>query len=266
MAHTWKALEPRFGSLAAEEIERDHCRAYVEARRTAGIKDGTIHTELGHLRMVLRWGWKGNLISSAPHIERPSKPPPREHHLTRKQARALISHATMPHIRLFIILALTTGARSAALLGLTWDRCDFKRSKINLRDPFLTRPHKGRAVVPMNDTARAALTEMKSGALSPFVIEWAGRRVASVKKGLAASARAAKLEGVSPHTLRHSAAVHMAEDGVPMEEIASFLGHSDVKVARNIYARFSPDYLHKAAKSLEYGSLGSMRPKRTTMK
>jgi integrase len=252
MMHTWKAIRPNFGSLRPDQVKRETCRAHVAARRAAGIKDGTIHTELGHLRMVLLWAYKGGLIASAPHIERPPKPPPRDRHLTRQEARALIEGARVPHVRLFILLALTTGARASAILGLTWDRCDFEREKINLKDPFAKVYSKGRAIVPMNRTAKAALIEMRQGAMTPFVIEWAGDRVRSIKKGMASAARAAVLAGVSPHVLRHSAAVHMIEDGIPMEEVAQYLGHKDVAVTRNIYARYSPNHLRRAASSLEY--------------
>jgi integrase len=265
MKHTFKAIGPLFGALPADEITREHCRAHTAARRERGIKDGTIHTELGHLRMVLLWAERGRLIGRAPYIERPAKPEPRERHLTREEAKRLITHATTPHLKLFVILMLTTAARPGALLSLTWNRCDLVRDKIDLRDPDLTQPHKGRAIVPMNRTAKAALLEMRRGALSNFVIEWAGRRVASVKKGIRGSARAAGLIDVSPHVLRHTAAVHMAEDGVPMEEIAQYLGHEDVSVTRKVYARFSPHYLKAAAASLEYDDLGSVRPRRTTI-
>jgi integrase len=57
---------------------------------------------------------------------------------------------------------------------------------------------------------------------------------------------------VTPHMLRHSAAVHMAEDDVSMEQISQFLGHSSVEITRRIYARFSPSYLKKAAGALEF--------------
>ena len=40
-----------------------------------------------------------------------------------------------------------------------------------------------------------------------------------------------------------------------MEEIASYLGHSDVKVTRSIYARFSPEYLAGAAEALNYDDI-----------
>jgi integrase len=66
--------------------------------------------------------------------------------------------------------------------------------------------------------------------------------------------------------LRHSAAVHMAEEGVPMSEISQYLGHSDTRITEQIYARFSPDYLRRAAAALEYDELGSMNQRTTTQK
>ena len=33
--------------------------------------------------------------------------------------------------------------------------------------------------------------------------------------------------------------------------IAQYLGHSNVEVTRKVYARYSPDYLRKAASALE---------------
>jgi integrase len=265
MVHTWKAIEHRFGTLDGDAITVEDCRAHTATRRKAGVKDGTISTELGHLRMVLRWAEKRGMIR-APYIERPSAPRRKEIHLTRKQCRALIDAATMPHIRLYILLALATGGRNEALLELTWNRCNFERGLIDLRNPEINRPHKGRAIVPMNRTIRAALTEARDGALSDIVIEWAGGPIKSVKKGIKASARAAgiKTVSVSPHIFRHSAAVHMAEAGISMEVIAQYLGHDDVNVTRKKYARYSPTYLREAAAALEFDDLGSMNLKSTT--
>ena len=93
--------------------------------------DGTLLTELGHLRMVLRWAEKHKLIDRAPHIERPPQPRPKEDkHLTRDEMRRLIENSSFPHVRLAAILLYTTAARSAALRRLTWDRCDFERELI----------------------------------------------------------------------------------------------------------------------------------------
>ena len=253
MRHTWKSLQKRFQGMKSTAITVADCRAHMTERREVGISDNTIITELGHLRMVLRWAEKRFLIARAPYIERPPKPPRKEKYLTKVQAVSLIASAKMPHIRLYIILALGTGARTSALLDLTWDRVDFDRGLIDLRNPLLTRPHKGRAIVPMTNTVRAALIGAKQYALCEYVVDWGGKHVQSVKRGLKEAARLAKIGSIYPHLLRHSAAVHMAEDGVPMEEIAQFLGHNNINVTRLVYARFSPDYLRRAAAALEYG-------------
>ena len=250
MIHTAKALMPVFGHHDPETITVDQCREYTAKRRSQGRADGTIHTELGHLRMVLCWGVKRDHIVAAPHIERPPKPAPKDHHLTRDEARRLLDGATTPHVRLAIILMLGTAARVRAILDLTWDRCNFDKGLIKLKDDNDTTPRKGRAIVPMNGMVRAALSEAREGALSNHVIEWAGKPVGSLKKGMGTAARKAGLVGVSPHVLRHTAAVWMAEGKVPMEEIAQYLGHRDSRVTSSIYARFSPDYLRGAAEVL----------------
>ncbi|MCV0393903.1 MAG: site-specific integrase [Rhizobiaceae bacterium] len=250
MAHTWKALKDRFGQVEAERVSIADCRAHVETRRASGISDGTIHTELGHLRMVLLWARKHKLIALAPEIERPSKPPPKEVWLTRDEVRMMVDAAKAPHIALAIRLLIGTGARIEAALQLTWDRVDIERRMIQLRNPFDRARRKGRATVPVNDTLLAALKEAHKGALTPYVVEWAGEPVKSIKRGLKAAGTAIGRPDVSPHMLRHSAAVWMAEDGHSMAEIAQFLGHDNERTTARVYARFSPTHLRKLADSL----------------
>jgi len=257
MSHTWKALEKRFGPMEAEAISIADCRAHTEERRAVrtdrspnGIQDGTIHTELGHLRMVLLWAQKNKLIAAAPHIERPSKPEPKDAHLTRDEVKAMTEAAKAPHVALAIRLMIGTGARNEAALQLTWDRVDFERRMIRLRNQFDKAKRKGRATIPINETLFAALTTAHSAAMSNYVVEWAGQPVKSIKRGLKAAGSAIGRPDISPHMLRHSAAVWMAEDGHSMEEISQYLGHNDVKTTTRVYARFSPTHLRKLADSL----------------
>lgn len=256
MEWSGKPILAAFGTLMADTISVQQCRDYIRDRRKAGRHDGTIWTELGHLRIVLKWGEKIGLCR-APHIERPQKPAPKDKHLTREQFDRLKVCTNAPHVRLFMELAIATAARKEALLTLTWDRVRWDRGHIELGQPNAIRPQKGRATVPMTDTLRAALSEAHSGARTAYVIEYGGRAVKSVRTGLEAAAKAAGVGHVTPHMFRHSAAVWMAEDGVPMAEIARFLGHGDVRTTERIYATFSPDYLRAAARSLETGKLRS---------
>ena len=242
----WKALKPSFGALRPDQIDRPLCRSYIARRRREGRKDGTIAKELRTLRAALNW--------HDPRTKAVFQMPPavqsRERHLTRREYRRLLDAAgSAPHLRLFIILALATAGRSQAILGLTWSRVDFARGLIQLADDPDRR--KGRATVPMNDAARAALEAAYEARTCDYVVEWGGRRVGSIKKAFRRVCERAGLQDVTPHTLRHTAAVWMAEAGVSMPEIAAYLGHADSRITERVYAKFSPDYLRTAAKALE---------------
>lgn len=250
MRYTGRSVLPWFGSLRPDQITDSDCRSYIQDRRANGIKDGTIWTQLGKLRTCLHWAVKKGMIERAPHIERPSKPSPSERYLTKEEIRLLLEVDCAPHIKLSIRLLLATAARVTAVLELTWDRVDFERKQINLRTGDGQR--KGRAIVPMTESLERALVEARKGALSDHVVEWAGGSIKSIKKGFKAAADAAGLQDVSPHVLRHTAAVHMAEAGVSMDEIAQYLGHSDTRITASTYARYSPDHLRKAARALEF--------------
>ena len=109
---------------------------------------------------------------------------------------------------------LSTAGRVGAILELTWDRVDFERGEINLKVDQVG-PRKGRATNPMNAGARAALQTAKAGSLTEYVIEWNGKPVKSIKTAFNSACEIAKLKKVTPHTLRHTAAVHLAVAGVP---------------------------------------------------
>jgi integrase len=152
-------------------------------------------------------------------------------------------------VRLFIVLGYTTAARAGAILDLTWDRVDFDKGIIRLGTG--ERRTKGRATVPMTESARKELLEARAAALTEHVIEYGGKRVGSVKRAFHRAAMGAGVPWCSPHVLRHTAAVHMAEAGIPIDEIAQMLGHSNSSVTFRVYARYSPDYLRRAASALE---------------
>jgi integrase len=176
---------------------------------------------------------------------------PRDRYLTREELDKLLEHVNTPHVRLFIILAVTTGARMSALLELTWDQVDFKHRTINLNQPGREQTNKRRPEVPINGRALAALEEAAKGALTDHVIEWDGQPVKSIKKAIR---RAAQRSGVacSPHVFRHTAGVWMAQADVPMQKIAQFLGHTSSRVTERTYARYSPNFMKDAAAALEW--------------
>lgn len=260
-------LKPHFGSLLPSDIDKLKCRNYEKLRRNINVGDATIRTELTYLSIALRFAVDMKLINDAPKIWRPPQSRPRssveDYHLTRAQAKRLLKAAEdTPHLKLWIILALSTAGRPLHILQLTWDRVDFHKGTINLDDPNRDRTAKGRARVPMNDEVREALMEQRRRSpTTTYVVEFNGKPLKRIKGALERAAKRAGLK-VSPYVLRHTAGVWMAEAGLPMEEIAQYMGHTDLRTTYRVYARFSPTHLKRAANTLQIvrGSDGTVVP------
>lgn len=241
----WKALKPTFGGLEPRDVDRTRCRAYAENRMAAGRSATTARKELAYLRAALRWH---DPLTPA-RFAFPPPAPPRDRYLTRREYDRLLK-AAQPvfHLEVFITLALATAARTEALLSLKWADVDLSRGLVT----FSSVPGgKRRATVPLNTRARAVLKRAREAARTPYVIEWADRGLKTVRQSFAKACERAGLRGVTPHVLRHTAAVWMAEAEAPMSEISQYLGHSSTRVTEAIYARYSPGYLRRAAAALE---------------
>ena len=204
-----KSLRRHLGDLQPEHLTKERARFYTrqrraeghivgpaEARRKKPIQDGTIIRELVTLRAALKWALAERWISQVPVIETPRQPPPRDRWLTREEADRLLESAQAPHVRTFLATCLYTAARAAAVLELTWDRVDVAAGLIDLG---AAPGGKGRAILPIAAKLLPILAEARAAATCPYVVEYAGEKVASVKTGTRAAARRANLPGVTPH-------------------------------------------------------------------
>jgi integrase len=245
----WKAAAPFWSDMTIGRIDEKTPLAYRKHR--SHCRAITVRNELAVIRAALNYAKKRNAIQVAPFIEMPKLPRAETRSLTKAQFRKLYDGAEGPHVKLFMALAVGTGARMTALLELTWDRVNFDTGFIDLNPADRVQTSKYRASVPMNAQLRAQMQEAKEGALSDYVIEYAGRQVASIKTGWNAAVRRSGVKA-TPHMLRHSAAVWMAEAGQTMDTIAQFLGHTDSRITARVYARFSPRHLADAAESLTW--------------
>ena len=236
---------PVFGRLHPNEVSIELCEQYIAMRRRHKRSDGTIRREISVLRAAINRLYPEN----SAHFKLPPSPPPRDRHLTPDEFARLLKAARAPHLRLFIILAVATAARKAALLELTWDRVDMQNRIITLATQDMYR-RKTRATVPMTSQAYEVLQQAKKSSRCAWVISYKGGAVVSIKNSFARACKRAKLAGVSPHVLRHTSAVWMAQRRTPMVEIAKFMGHSDSRITERVYLKYSPDFLRKASDEL----------------
>jgi len=245
----WKAAKGFWAGVTLAELdEPDHgerlCRRYLMERARS---PRTVKFELEIVHRALKW----KLKHKAPKLWFPPQRDPQAKYLTKEEFRRFLEGCKLPHVRLFAILAVTTGARPSAILEMTWDQVKFDIGMVELNASDRVQSHKQRPAVPMNDRLRAELKEAKANALTDHVIEWGGGPLGSIKKGIGSAGQRTGIK-VSPYTFRHSACVWMAMDDVPILEIAQFLGHTNARMVERVYGRFRPSYLRKAAASLEW--------------
>ena len=244
-------LERFFGSAFVSEITLMRQEEYIANRRKAGIADATISREFSVLRAALRRAHKLGILRSAPHIIDLPKAEPRDRWLRAEEAERLVRACKTPHVRLFVILALHTGARPSSILQLEWFQVDLENRVIDFNPPGRRQGAKRRPSIKMSETLYILLKQARDKARTSYVIEYHGRPVSHIRKTVVRAAESAGLSGVTPYTLRHTAATWMAQAGVPMWEIAGMLGHTTTRITERVYAKHSPDFMHRAVAALD---------------
>jgi integrase len=153
-----------------------------------------------------------------------------------KETRRIVGR----HVARFILVGRYTGTRSAAICGAAlmptvgkghvdleqgvFYRRAIGRRQTNKRQPPVKLPP--RLLTHLRRWLRLRLSKKA-------VVEWNGKPVASVRKGFAAAARAAGLDDVSPHVLRHTCATWLMQEGVNLWDAAGFLGMTAARFWRS---------------------------------
>lgn len=81
----------------------------------------------------------------------------------------------------------------------------------------------------------------------------------SIRKGFDGAVRRAGLKDVTLHTIRHSAAVAMVSSGIPITQVAQYLGHSNTAITYSTYGRFASGHLTDTAEVLDFVKLRARR-------
>jgi integrase len=257
---SWKNLAAGFGGLTVEEVTQAAVERYAKARVAGRIgrpsSAPTIRRELVALRACLNWcaGPKRKLIrpDAVQPFDLPPSGAPRERWLRVEEIERLLAAAheegRLSRCERFLWLALETAARKGAICQLTWDRVDLETGVINYVDTTIRQTKKRRAVVPISAKLRPVLERAYAERVNDFVLDHAGE----IEKSVYRAADRAGLDDVSPHVLRHTAATHMARNGVSLWKIAKVLGNT-FGVVERVYAKHCPDDLREAVDLISNG-------------
>ena len=233
------------------DVRPETCSLYYQRRERA---PGTVRRELGVLQAAINHAHRNGTLTRSVAVELPKSPPPRDRWLTRQEASRLLRASRTEQARLymplFILLGLYTGRRKEAILSLRWSQVDLEERLIDFETPGRERTKKRRGKVPIPTKLVPHLERARMrGTDLGYVLHINGQRIGNIKKGFAAACRRAGLEGVSPHTLRHTAATWLMQAGVPQWQAAGFLAMSE-KTLRDVYGHHHPDFLREAAAAI----------------
>lgn len=235
-------------------------------------KPGAINVYLRHLSAAFSWAAdEKRLIQRNPlHRYKKLKTDNQKRYLSKDaiaQVREFLQDHPAWHLDL-LNLALWTGLRRAEIWSLK------SSSLVQISgNPFLSISGKGDKIrkvflIPpalqiiekrlawLTDPAarKAELTKMHgkqdtaiSGRLKDGYLFWEITSITSINTAFKRIRRALNLDYFNPHSLRHSAATYMLEQGIPITVVQDTLGHSSVNTTR-VYAKTTENQIILAFK------------------
>jgi integrase len=252
-----RALFREYGDVPIESITIRDIDAY-KAARIKRVKPITVNKELATLKaafnQAVRWGYLDkNPFLGVQRLRIADKQPA---YFKREELMRLIDGVRGKWIHDIIVVGVNTGMRSGELINLTWDSVDLDRRVIHVMNGngFETKTGKAR-VVPLNDTAFRILATRRS-LNEHLCLTLEGRpirqnRLSHVFKKMVR--RVGLRDELHFHSLRHTFASWLVQDGVSLFQVGRLLGHTDTKTTE-IYAHLQPETMHDVVNRLHVGA------------
>ena len=175
-----------------------------------------------------------DILDNLPNLKREKKLPVI---LSKEEIESLISATKNINHRLIIQIGYSAGLRISEIINLKWRDIDFDRNLIHLKR---AKGKKDRIVMLSLKVKEALmnLTPNKDGYV--FLTNRGGKYTQrTIQKIIENAAMKVGLrKSISPHTLRHSFATHLLENGTDIRYIQDLLGHSDISTTL-IYTKVS---------------------------
>jgi integrase len=295
-SHWRNHVAPKWAKVELGSIMKPDVSTWVVAMERKGVGAATIEGAVGLLRALLEQAVDARMlrVNPARGVSKPRRAAHVDRVLTADEERALLDamerhHPGYPAARLMCEVMLDTAVRWEEVAALDRDHVDMRRRILHIgpvmeRDGTIREYPKSPAgirPVPVGDELWPRLREhalsIKPGGLvftaprgGPLLYTtWHRRTWLPALRGVPAQgARRGRAAAVAvpgaglddpqptPHDLRHSAATHMAENGVPPHELKELLGHADLAATQR--------YLHAGEGRFERARQARARSRRTS--
>ncbi len=249
----------RCGPVNPKSIEPALIRDFLAARDRIGEKKSSLARKLACLRSLFRYLVRvGQLkVNPAEDVRAPKLPKHLPRVLTKDDAGALMEFPgdqTRDALRDRAILETlySTGTRVSEVVGMNWD--DISRSEGVVR----VRGKGGKErIIPLSSIALEAIAayhaqvptatgqaSRQSSAAVPVFRNSRGGRLTTRTIARIVAKYSRQLTGgtISPHTLRHSFATHLLDEGADLRAIQDMLGHVSLSTTQK-YTHLATDQL-----------------------
>ena len=255
-------LSPTLAGKPLRDIKPIHLERIKKTMAEAGRSAQTVRHVLAALRQVFNFAKRNGLYAGdnpVSMVKKPSADARRLRFLTHDEADRLLSALAEreSNVHDMALLALHCGLRAGEIFSLTWGDVDMERGVLILRD---TKSGKTRAAY-MTEAVAGMLAGMERRGHNDLVFLSAndGRIVQISETFNRVVAALGFNNGVTDprqkvvfHTLRHTFASWLVEQGVDLYSVKELMGHGTLAMTER-YSHLSPDKLRRAVKTLEAG-------------
>lgn len=268
MAELQVRTEAMTGTLA--DVRTAICKSYLAW--VGAPRSGRMDLEL--LRAAINHAHAEQLLDRPVPVWLPPKSLPRERWLTRDEAAKLIwsawryrrengktgapdDWASRRHIARFMLIALYTGTRKAAILNAKFER-EFGRGFVDLeaglwhrRGAGVRATSKRQPPIPLPGPLLAHMRRWRRNGQT-FAVEFAGGSIERLDKAYRKLVADCQFEGekVVIHTLRHTAITWAMQAGMYPWAASGYFGLNLQTLTEN-YGHHHPDHLREAVKVIE---------------
>lgn len=261
-----EALLDFWGDKHLSQVTGRSCRDYAVYRGKPVAR-----RELEDLRAAINYHRAEGLSREVVEVTLPEPGAPRDRWLTRAEAARLIWAAwryrevqkgqptdrrSRRHVARFVLVALYTGTRAGAVCsaslgpvagGSGW--VDLDAGVFYRRGSAERETKKRRPPVRLPTRLLGHMRRWHANGQT-YAVEWNDKPIGTgVEKAFRHACQDAGLTGVVPHTLRHTAATWLMQQGTTLWEAAGFIGMS-VETLERTYGHHSPDFQTQAAANI----------------
>ncbi len=261
-----KVIVPKLGTRKIIDVSRVDISDLHQAMKDTPYQANRVFSVLSKLfNMAEIWGMRPDGSNPCRHVKKYVEKR-RERFLTRDEliklggvlATAERDKTETEHVVAAFRLLIFTGCRMSEIRDLKWDYVT--NTHLELPDSKT-----GARMIPLPPEARRILKTLTRAGKNPYVIvgEIAGQQMQDLEKPWRRIRKAAGLEDVRIHDLRHTYASNAIMAGLPVPVLGKILGHTQIQTTmRYVHLADKPvrDAANKVSKGL--GVLLTYRPKR----